>query len=72
MDLYCWIFILSVFALQVPLWWVIYLIDKYTWNKGVSRITGEPWKYVKSAAFGCDHKFEAGGHRHTFNFRFDK
>ncbi len=72
MDLTFLTAILVMFALQVPLWWALYLIEKYTWNKGVSRISGEPWKYVKSIAYGCQHKFEAGDHKETFSFRYDK
>ena len=72
MDPYFWFVILIMFALQVPFWWVLYLIERHTWNKGFSRRNRKRWKYIKSIAYGCQHKFEAGDHKETFSFRFDK
>ena len=72
MDLTFWFVILVLLAMQLPFWWLIWLIEKHTWNKGVSRTTGKPWKYIKSVAYGCQHNYEAGEHKETFSFRFDK
>jgi hypothetical protein len=72
MDLNFLLVVAAMFALQVPFWWVLYLIERYTWNKGFSRLNRKPWKYIKSIAYGCQHKFEAGEHKETFSFRFDK
>jgi len=70
--MYEWFVILCLFLAQVPFWGALWFFQKHTWNKGVSRVTGKPWKYLKSVAYGCEHRFEAGDHKETFNFRFDK
>jgi len=72
MDLNFWIVIFVLFALQWPFWGMIYLLERHMWNKGVSRKTGEAWIYTRSTEFHCLHKFEAGEHKATFSFRFDK